>query len=99
MSNNNIVDVGTPPDGIIDDWTTTVVRFHGYSDLSTTRGECVTSPEFLCFGHRWELQLYPGGISVSPEGYAAVSLVNMADTSIKVQWGYSVKDADGRAYL
>ena len=47
------VDVGTPPDGLSDDWTTTVICFHGFADLSTTRDECVESPEFSCFGHQW----------------------------------------------
>ena len=91
----NVVDVGTPPDNF-KDCTTTVVRFHGFADLPTTRNEEVESPEFSCFGHQWILKLYPGGEEDSDEGYVAVSIVNLSDTSIKIQYGYSVRDADGK---
>ena len=79
-----------------DDWTTTVVRFHGFANLSTTRGEYVTSPEFSCFGHQWVLRLYPGGNATSQQGYVAVSLINCSNTSIKIQHGYIVRNAEGR---
>jgi len=91
----NIVDVGTPPDGT-SNWTTTVVRFHGFANLPTTRGDIVESPEFSCFGHQWGLDLYPGGSNNSSEGYAAVVLCNASNASIKLQYGYSVRDANGR---
>ena len=96
MSINNIVDVGTPPDGISEGWTTTVVRFHGFADLTTTRDVYVESPEFSCFGHQWRLELYPGGEEDSPEGWVAVSIGNASLTSIEIQYGFSVRDADGK---
>ena len=93
----NIVDVGTPPDGLKSEgWTTTVVQFHGFANLPTTRGEYVESPEFSCFGHQWGFDIYPGGKNNSSEGYAAVSLCNMSHTSIKLQWGYSVRDSNDK---
>ena len=96
MSMNNIVDVGTPPGGISEGWITTVIRFHGFADLPTTRNEEVKSPKFSCFGHQWVLDLHPGGAEHSPEGYVAVTLGNESDSSIKIQYGYSVRDADGK---
>ena len=92
--NNIIVDVGTPPDGISEGWTTTVVRFHGFTDLTTIRSECVSSPEFSCFGHQWRLNLFPGGDEVSDEGYVSVALGNRSNSSIKIQWGCSVRDTN-----
>jgi hypothetical protein len=71
-----------------------VVRFHGFANLTTTRDEFVDSPEFSCFGHRWRLRLYPE--EDSPEGYVALRLGNRSNTSIKIQWSYSVKDVDGK---
>ena len=91
----NVVDVGTPPDGM-DDWTATVVRFHGFANLTTTRDESVESPEFSCFGHQWKVKLYPGGDEHTEEGYNAVDLINMSNTSIKIQWGMSVRNANGK---
>jgi len=92
----NVIDVGTPSDDASEDWTTTVVRFHGFANLTTTRNDYVESSEFSCFGHQWRLDLYPGGDEDSDEGYAAVSLSNQSNTSIKISYGYSVRDADSK---
>ena len=91
-----VVDVGTPSSNF-EDWTTTNVRFHGFADLSTTaRDEPVESPEFSCFGHQWELDIYPGGYEKSNDGYVAVFLSNMTAEAIKIQYGLSVRDAAGK---
>ena len=92
------VDVGTPPEGY-KEWTTALVRFHGFANLTTTRGANVQSPKFSCFGHQLRVDIYPGGIAQSGEGYAAVVLCNMTDTSITMQLGYSIKDVDGKEVL
>ena len=91
----NIVNVGTPPPQDFEDWTTREIRFHGFANLPTTRGECVESPEFSCLGHQWRLDIFPGGRDNSTEGYVAIRLCNMTDTGIKIQYGFSVRDADG----
>ena len=77
-------------------WTSTEVQFYGFANLTMTRGEVVRSPAFSCFGHHWELILYPGGKANSIDEYAAVQLANFSNTSIKVQWSYSVRDANGK---
>jgi len=89
------VDVGTPPEGY-KEWTTALVKFHGFVNLPTTRGEYVASPKISCFGHQWRLRLYPGGNNRSDEGYATISFVHGSNTSITIQHGYSVRDADGK---
>ena len=91
-----VIDVGRPSSDF-GGWTTAEVRFHGFADLSTTRGEDVVSPEFACFGHKWVLDLYPGGIAGgSDDGMVAVYLSNTSDESIKVQFGLRVRDAAGK---
>jgi len=87
------VDVSTPVKNFRG-WTNTEVNFHGFANLTTTRDEYVISPEFSCFGHQWRLDLYPGGDTNSEEGYAAVGIVNRSNTSIKIQYCYSVRDAN-----
>ena len=87
--------VGTPP-GDFKGWTTTEVSFHGFPDLPTTTNECVRSPEFSCFGHQWELRLYPGGEVDTTEGYIAIELCNRSNKIITIDYGYSVRDADGK---
>ena len=56
----------------------------------------ITSPEFSCFGHQWRLDLYPGGEEDSEVGYVDVELVNRSNTSIKIEYGYSVRNEDGK---
>jgi len=89
------VDVGTPPENF-EGWTTINVCFHGFANLPTTRDEYVRSPQFSCFGHQWQLKLYPGGYEHSDEGCVTVDFVNRSNTSIKIQYGYSIRDADGK---
>ena len=97
MSGSRIVHVGTPSSNF-KEWTTTEVCFHNFADLSieTDEDECEASSEFLSLGHQWELQIYPGGDEHSAEGMMAVYLGNMSDESIKIEYGYSVKDAAGK---
>ena len=90
------VDVGMPPENF-EGWVAANVCFHGFANLSaTTRGEYVESPVFSCFGHQWVLKLYPGGRDNSDEGYVAIGIVNRSNTSIKIQYCYSVRDANCR---
>ena len=95
MSSSRVVDVGTPPTNF-SGWTTTEVRFHNFANLTTTRGEYKASPEFSSLGHEWILDIYPGGKEDSAEGYVAINLCNMSNKSIKVEFGYNVKDAAGQ---
>ena len=98
MSSSRVVDVGTPSNDF-SGWTTTELRFHDYADLTTTRGEYEASPEFSSLGHEWRLVICPGGSERSAEGMVAANLVNMSDKSIKVEHGFSVKDAAGKEVL
>ena len=59
------VHVGGVPSNF-EEWTTAEVYFHGFGDLS--RVEYTRSPEFSCFGHKWELLLYPGALMVRTMG-------------------------------
>ena len=88
------VDVGTPPDNF-KDWATTNVCFHGFANLTTTREEFVESPVFVCSGFQWVFRVYPGGRANSDEGNIAIGLCNMSNTSIKLHYGFSVRNRDG----
>lgn len=99
------VDVGTPPStgwvNNFEGWTTINVCFHELFDNpreleSIARGECVVSPQFSCFGHQWTVGIYPYGSANGKEGYVDVSLSNQSNTRIKISFGFSVNDADGK---
>ena len=89
------IDVGSPPSSLSknndNEWGMVEVRYHGFRNLTTTRTECVESPEFTCFGRKWCLKIFPGGDSTSEEGMVGIFLYNMGNESIKVQFGLSVK--------
>ena len=55
------VHVGSPPSSDVQEWARTSIYFHGFADLPTQNGECVTSPDFYCLGYEWALVLYPRG--------------------------------------
>ena len=96
MNGSRIVHVGTPSSDF-KEWTTTEVCFHNFADLSIETDEYEESPEFSSLGHEWGLEIYPGGSDVSSEGMVAITMSNMSsDESIKVEYGYSVKDDAGK---
>ena len=95
MSANREVHVGTAPKDF-EGWTSTKVYFHGFANLSTTRGDFIVSPEFSFFGHQWIVVLFPGGKVKSTEGYSAIQLSNKSNTSTEVQFGFSARNKDGK---
>ena len=98
------VNVGTPTSGFQEwqatqargEWETTPVLFHGFADLTTTKGGLVCSPEFTRFGHQWRLDIFPGGSNGSDDGMVAIFLGKMSEKSIKVSFTIIVKGLNGR---
>ncbi|KAL7534339.1 hypothetical protein ACHAXR_005799, partial [Thalassiosira sp. AJA248-18] len=93
------VAVGTPPAGYLyyDEAFDACVKvhFHGFADLSTVKGVDVQSPRFTCFGHNWNLELFPGGDEDSNEGMIAVYLCHRSNGTMHLDFGFSVQDSDG----
>lgn len=89
----NVVDVGTPPSGFHSQ-ETSLIRFHGFAALPTTRGLVILSPGFTCFGRQWCLSLYPGGkdISASGDGRVSVFLHLLSNETLNICCGFTVKD-------
>mmetsp|Transcript_10867 Transcript_10867/g.26829 ORF Transcript_10867/g.26829 Transcript_10867/m.26829 type:complete len:411 (-) Transcript_10867:412-1644(-) len=90
-----VVDVGTRPRNFRR-WHKAEVHFHGFAALSTGRRDFVASSDFTCLGHKWRLVLYPGGSPVSDAGMIGLYLINMSNKGIKINYGFGVKDSDGR---
>ena len=97
MSGSRFVHVGTPSDDF-KEWTTTAFCFHKFADLPIWEDLrfLEASPHFSSLGVEWILDLFPEGMENSAEGYVAIGLQNMSNKSIKIEYGYSVKDADGK---
>ncbi|EJK45265.1 hypothetical protein THAOC_36123 [Thalassiosira oceanica] len=82
------VQVGAPP-GRLSGWMIAPVHFNGFAGLPTTKDLAVHSPEFSCFGHQWEVAMYPGGgggVVDSEDGFVALWLVNKSAEAIGVHY-------------
>ena len=90
------IDVGTPPSSSTTSdcsgWEIIQVQYHGFTNLTTTRNKAVLSPEFTCFGHNWRVQVYPGGRASSDDGMVCISLRNLSNNSIALQYGFSINN-------
>ena len=79
------------------EWEVIEVHYNGFEGLPSERGVPVQSPEFTCFGHKWRVEIYPGGHSTSNEGMVGIFLENRSDERITINFGLSVKDKNGKA--
>ncbi|EJK77741.1 hypothetical protein THAOC_00407 [Thalassiosira oceanica] len=86
--------IGAPPRRL-SDWVIAPMHFNGFAGLPTTKGECVKSPEFSCFGHRWRLLIYPGGDNDSNNGRVAQRLLNETEKCIYVEFKFIIKHPNG----
>ena len=90
------VQVGTPPPGqISSDRVIAPVHFNGFEGLTTVKDDPVLSPKFSCCGHKWKLEIYPGGDNDSTDGYAALVLENNTEEAIEVEYKFIIKHPNG----
>ena len=78
---------------------TVKVCFAGFEGLPARKGQSRTdSPEFTCFGHRWYVQIYPGGRDDSDDGHVALFLQHKSDENIlNLRFCFLVKKSTGKA--
>ena len=78
-----------------------IVYFHNFLDLSDAKGDdnVVLSPEFSCFGHRWQLRIYPGGDNSADEEYMSVYLENLESSTVVLNYAISVLRSGRREKL
>ena len=83
--------IGTPPPGYDEEWVTHTVHCHGFASL-----RFVDSREFMLLGNPWRLQMFPGGDASAAHGMASIYLWNKSDKAINIDYGFSVKDENGK---
>ena len=90
---------GKAPPDIPPDWVSTTVSFHRFADLPHEKGSSVMSPDFICLGHEWCLELYPGGHEEAGEGEENISLFlhHQGDVSIKIGFSVNVRGSTRRS--
>lgn len=82
---------GTQPTNF-QEWESTKVYCHGFVSLAARRGARVESPDFTCLGNQWSLWVYPYGHSPAPIDSVGVYLASRSNRSVKIDFGFSVRD-------
>jgi hypothetical protein len=93
-------------------WVTHTVHCHGFDSLLMMRGDfghqwClwagfstaklfVYSPEFEGLGHQWSSLIYPEGKEGAEEGMVSLFLNNASKEAIKMDFGFSFNDGNGK---
>lgn len=79
-------------------WEHKTAYFHNFLDLPDTKGadNFVLSPKFKCFGHTWGITVYPGGHRKAKNGWVSVSINNLSDEKITIDYDIAVLYADDK---
>ena len=91
------VTVGCPP--TFEEWKrlkSFQFHFHDFANLSTTKDHYIASPEFTCHGHRWKLEVYPGGASNAAEGNVSAYLAHLSNETITIRFDINIVDKFGK---
>ena len=92
----SVVHVGHPPKEW-EGWESHLVHFHNFASLPSGKGECVKSPELRGFGHKWKVNMYPGGHSEAKAGNISLFLMHCSEGDFSVQFHLSIKNKSGLA--
>jgi hypothetical protein len=68
-----------------------------FKDLPTTRDHYVSTPEFLCNGHKWYLRIYPGGNDRAAEGMVSMYLYHRSEGRVSANYDLMVIDKAGKS--
>eukprot|EP00956_Cyclotella_meneghiniana_P024548 scaffold49424_cov30-Cyclotella_meneghiniana.AAC.1 len=88
--------VGEPPDDF-ECWERKTIYIHNFLDLPDAKGcdNVACLPEFKCFGHTWQLDVYPGGVDGADDGVVSVFINNLSEEKITVDDKIIIMKADG----
>eukprot|EP00956_Cyclotella_meneghiniana_P007983 scaffold10623_cov65-Cyclotella_meneghiniana.AAC.7 len=79
--------IGTPPPDY-ECWESKIIHMHNFLDLPDTKSDdnVVFSPEFKCFGHTWQLEIFPGGTEEATDGFISAWILNTSDEQISLDF-------------
>eukprot|EP00956_Cyclotella_meneghiniana_P024574 scaffold49508_cov47-Cyclotella_meneghiniana.AAC.7 len=92
--------IGTPPPEFME---SKLIYVHDYLKLSHIRSNAnfVTSPRFWCFGHEWELRVYPGGDEESDgsDTRGSIHLRHCSCGEIEIEWSVMLMQDGGERFI
>ena len=91
---NAKVSIGCPPPR--EGWKSFQFNLHKFKDLAATKGHYVGTPVFVCNGHEWDLDIYPGGKDTATEGFVSIFLNHCSEGSITANYEVMIIDKFGK---
>ena len=93
MSTSSILHIGKPP-AEFDGWEETTLFVHNFKELSY-HNEAIISSSFRCFGHLWQLKVFPGGdedidVDDGDDPPIVVHLINLSPSEVVIDWKISL---------
>ena len=96
--------VGTRPTGYRS-WERTQITFHNFRSLPSTSTDTdtanaefnekwVSSPEFSCLGHKWEVRVAPRGFFDS--NTSTINLMHLEGDDIGIEYFFAIKNSDDK---
>ena len=83
-------------------WKSYKFNIHDFAAIDATKGKCFRTPEFSCNGHRWCLQIYPGGRNGSAtqarDGNIIIYLPNLSNGGISATYEMKILNKFGGVY-
>ena len=92
----SVIHVGHPPKEW-DGWESHLVHFHNFASLPSGKNERVKSPKFRSFGHKWRVNILPGGGSKAKEGNISLFLEHLSEGDFSALFHLSIKNKSGLA--
>ncbi len=80
LTPNVKIAVGIPPQR--EGWKSFQFNILNFAAIDATKGDWCDTPEFSCNGHRWQLQIYPGGHYVARDGNISIFLAHRSKGGI-----------------
>jgi hypothetical protein len=92
------IHIGTPP-ADFDCWESKTFYIHNFLELPDTYGEenVVRSPPFFCLGHKWTLNVYPGGVDGVMDGWVSIGLEFCDENEVTIDWQMDIIDSKGKS--
>ncbi len=77
-------------------WKSFHFSLQNFKDVSATKNHYVQAPVFSCNGHKWSLNIYPGGEVTAAEGYVSIYLFHRSEGNININYEVMINDKFGK---
>ena len=80
-------------------WQSFQFNILNFAAIAATKGNAFVTPQFSCNGHRWCLEIYPGGHGRTDDGWMSIILANCSKGGISVTFEMKMLNKFGDAVI